>query len=405
MWRLILLLFAAAIPVSCVVLTDFDGLTPGGSAATGDAGDTADADAATDVRDAASDRAETDVSDADAPGEEPGVPVLVATCEGKAWALAAEGDEVFWTSHQYPNANPSGSALFKASVGCRSGGCGTELAVFPAHAELSDIAVDASWVYLAEKGQTGRVLRVPRSGGEPEVIAVGQPHAYGLAVDPAYVYWTGGDAPAAGHLRRSLKSPAQTDGGASQPQTLLSGLDQPGLLMADPFSEWLYWGSNTELSIRKCYPMSVDGGQGTCQAVEVVASQPGLQLDAGDQAEVFKLAADGTHVYWRQGLYSKGAWVLGSVRRVAKAGTTDPEVVADGDPCLKPRWISLRGDYVYWTGNDGKAYRASKSGGPAEPINDLDPIPGLHSVVALDDAVYASSWTSCALYRIALPTG
>ena len=415
--RWVALLAAAVAPSSCALLSDFEGLTSDG-AETVDASDAhheADAvaeDAGSDAADGASE-SETDGTsgdvldaldalDADAPAEEPGVPVLIASCAGNAWALALEGDEVFWTSHNVPTGTALGSAVHKASLGCRSGDCGTELAFFSEVAKLSDIAIDKTWVYFGENRAQGRILRVARAGGEPEVLAKEQAYPYGLAADPSYVYWTGEDAQVKGYLRRAFKTAAQVDGGDALAHTLLAGLDHPGLLAWDEYSAWLFWGSSHALAVHTCYPMTVDAGQDKCQGEKKLTFGAGSQPDAGITAELFKLATDGSHVYWREGLYVHGVPTSGAVRRIDKVGTQGSEVVADGETCLIPRWISLRGQHVYWTAPDGRVYRTSKTPGmPITAIND-EPVPGLHSVVALDDAVYVTSWTSCALYRIGL---
>ncbi len=55
------------------------------------------------------------------------------------------------------------------------------------------LAMDDDFVYFTWAGVLGGVIqiaRVPRSGGEPEPLALVRDYAYGLAVDDASVYWT-----------------------------------------------------------------------------------------------------------------------------------------------------------------------------------------------------------------------
>lgn len=395
-------------PLSCVLLSDFGGLTGDGKSVW-DSGAPPDGalDGPQDGSHDAFDDVDADVSEKDAPVSTPGIPVLVAAVQGHVWALLADGDDIFWTVDEVVLGDGGlGSAVYKASQGCQGASCGTVLAFAADSTRLTDIAADFEWLYYGEI-DSGRIMRVRRQSGEIETLAVGQANPLGLALSASHVYWTGYDTAALGYLRRAPKSPLAPDAGAAAAVPMLEQLAQPQFLAADPFGSKLFWGTDTGSKIQSCFPTVGDGGAPTCNVKTLSA---GTLKDPGTgAAQLRKLVADSTHVYWREGWKSPTAWTVGAVRRVDKNGNVVPDggapsqLLAEGAVAYHPRWISLDQTHVYWTVADsGKVYRTTKQpGGAIEVVNSID-IPGVHSVVAVDGAVFASSWVTGEVYRIAL---
>jgi hypothetical protein len=69
------------------------------------------------------------------------------------------------------------------------------------------LAVDASYVYFSTLDAAGTIQRVPVAGGAAEPIASNEPFPHDLAIDTDSVYWCLNDKPA-GHLARSSKAGA-----------------------------------------------------------------------------------------------------------------------------------------------------------------------------------------------------
>ena len=414
-------------PLSCVLLSDFDALVgdgrlvsdSGASEVDAPEADAANEDAGLDGAPDAPTEASTDSpaddvaldAIADAVGEDafvstPGLPVLVAAVQGHVWALLADGDDIFWTTDEVVLSDGGlGSAVYRASQGCQGGSCGNMLALASGSTKLTDIAADFEWLYYGEI-DTGRINRVGKLTGEIQTLAEGQQNPLGLAISATYVYWTGYDTATQGYVRRAPKSPIATDASAAAAVPMLENLDRPQFLAADPYGLKLFWGTDTENKIQSCYPIVSDGGAPTCN-VKTLSS--GTLEDAGPgNAQILKLAVDSTHVYWREGLWFGSSWTLAAVRRVEKDGNAAPdggpsEILAEGAVASRPRWLALDQTYVYWTAGDaGKVYRTTKTpGGAIELVNSVD-IPGVHSVVAVDGAVFVSSWASGEIFRIAL---
>ena len=137
------------------------------------------------------------------------------------------------------------------------------------------IAVDATHVYWTNNwtnntdGADG-VMKVPLGGGTPTVVAAGEGAPVGIAVDATHVYWTdeGGSNPA---MKVAL------DGGA--PTTLAIGQVSPDGIAVNATD--VYWTSHGNGAVMKL-PL----GGGTPVAM------------ASNQGNPVNLALDAENVYW-----------------------------------------------------------------------------------------------------------
>lgn len=113
------------------------------------------------------------------------------------WGIAVDQDRVYFSS--WLSAPDCAGASRILSVP-KAGGAAVTIASSP-RPGVSRMVVDDSFVYWTEWDE-GRVMRVSKGGGEPEVIACGQALPRGIAVDEAFVYWANGDS---GTIMRAAK--------------------------------------------------------------------------------------------------------------------------------------------------------------------------------------------------------
>ncbi|MDI3287829.1 DUF5050 domain-containing protein [Polyangium sp. 15x6] len=148
------------------------------------------------------------------------------------------------------------------------------------------IAVDDAYVYVRTIGNvddpSGRTVRVPKAGGPIEEIAPPTTVAYHyfsheLEVDGTNVYWV---EPSAGTLMKAPKV-----GGA--PAVLAKDLADPVSLTLD--------GKHVYVTLR-----SKDGGSDDERGVIRVPKEGGDVADVarGPQISAYDVAVDATHVYW-----------------------------------------------------------------------------------------------------------
>jgi len=124
------------------------------------------------------------------------VSVVATAAKAEPFAITTDGVNVYWTELDVSGA----LYVVRASV---AGGSPTVLtSVSPDDAGLcyankscqGEIATDGQHVYFTLDGDAGAVMKVPVGGGSPTVIAQGQNHAWGIAVDDACLYWHTWDA-------------------------------------------------------------------------------------------------------------------------------------------------------------------------------------------------------------------
>jgi hypothetical protein len=197
------------------------------------------------------------------------------------------------------------------------------------------VAVDEDHVYWIYRGQAplqcdSTVMRVPKTGGEPEVLASRQFEALDFVVDDNAVYWTvRGMSPGEGQLMRVAKT-----GGT--PVTLVAHLYAPLGLTGD--HEYLYWRDGTSV-----------------QRMRKPGGPPELVADVSTMgSSVYGIAVDEDQVYFGGRDHS--------VLAVPKTGG-EPTFIGDAESVE----IAFATDdsYVYWTGYKDRALmRAPKAGGP-----------------------------------------
>jgi hypothetical protein len=232
-----------------------------------------------------------------------GTPITLVVEQGNAYGIALAGGNVYWSAEPpFPN---DGGAILSIAV---DGGTVTTIAT-PVSLP-GDLAVDSANVYWAASGNvakapirggpittlvsgvtpqvmtidetsvyfttnagnTGKVMRVPKSGGTPQTLAFEVTNEQGIAVDQSNVYWTN----TAGDVMRTA-----VDGGPLVPIAFLQA--DPVSVAVDSTS--VYWAnSGPPGSVVKA---PLDGG-----ALTTIAS--GLQYPDG-------IAVDATSVYFTSG--------------------------------------------------------------------------------------------------------
>lgn len=203
-------------------------------------------------------------------GADAGAPTMLA--QGEIGAVAVDAAAVYFTD----------------LTGVRRVGKGGGPAVLLASVEDADsIALDDAWVYVKTIGNTGdltaTIVRVPKAGGAPEVVAQSGIEAYHyfsqeLGVDAENVYWV---APSQGTVMSAPKA------GGGAPAALASGIADPVSLTVD--------GANVYFTVR-----GKDGGSDDDRAVGRVPSAGGdvTFVAHGPDVSAFGIAVDATHAYW-----------------------------------------------------------------------------------------------------------
>jgi hypothetical protein len=151
---------------------------------------------------------------------EGGDAVAVVTGETGIRSLAVEGAEIVWASDE--------GAVRRAP---KDGGAALTIAAGepPARHLLVD---EAQTFWLAGRAQSSSILCAPRRGGEPQVLVAGL-SLEGFGADASFLYWT--DA-VRGRVLRVTKA-------GGPPEVVVEGLDSPSRLVVDARAgaTLIYW--------------------------------------------------------------------------------------------------------------------------------------------------------------------
>lgn len=138
-------------------------------------------------------------------GLEGGSPTTLAAINGNATSLAVDDANVYWV-------NLLGGVSLTVTVlkVAASGGDPVELARFEGTQGPSNLALDGTYVYWADRN-TGAVVKVPVAGGPSEVVFTMGTQATSVAVDASGVYWIGGGGVYGGTPPAAMRQLATTD--------------------------------------------------------------------------------------------------------------------------------------------------------------------------------------------------
>jgi hypothetical protein len=224
--------------------------------------------------------------------------------------------------------------------------------------KVSWLVIDDHHVYWLNDGterSTGALMRVAKTGGEPQVLAANQAGLRRIAMDDDAIYWISWDREATSSQLLRL---AKTGGDA----TLLAvALDTDDTMAID--DQYVYLTADDFLvRVPKL------GGP-----MQVLAPLTGDHLQG--------IAVDDHQVYFTE-------WRRHLVSSVAKI---DGETAAFAQTCLPGRLTAADG-YVYWWSScpDVALFRASSPNEPAVPL-----VPGEHSVLDVavaSDRVYFTEY-------------
>jgi hypothetical protein len=192
---------------------------------------------------------------------------------------------------------------------------------------ISALATDGAYVYwIARTSATGPVMRVPREGGTPVMVAAA---SYGLAVDATNIYF--------GDWTKTAVFAAPSSGGTT---VTLTSQDQVSDLVVDATN---VYGVDYWQAARTIWKTPIHGG-----------TQKSLgHLNA---MEFSKLAVDGSYVYWTETEQDPGVY-----RAPIDGSSTGAMFVAADHPA----GLATDGNNVYWTQPDGGAvWRVASRGGP-----------------------------------------
>jgi len=249
--------------------------------------------------------------------------------------------------------------------------------------QLESVVVDGSYVYYLEPGPNdqagGRVMRVPVTGGTPEVIAKEQGNPLRIATDRQAVYWT---TWLTGNVMRWTKSSGLTD-------VLAEGEKKPGDIVS--YGGILFWanfgtGTIEQLSLSDMKQSTLYQTKNGPNGLAVFGSYLAFTIAEsvqGDQHSgliyVFSLATGGPRlVASKAGLPRSVALDEGRVYwldELGPDGNVNAQNISGGNTMVLaskqngPTWITADTDYLYYAVSPDRVIRrVSKKGGPPEDI-------------------------------------
>lgn len=282
------------------------------------------------------------------PSDDPGCPECIVLAEGLQGGRGITVD----TTYVYFTDQVAGT-LSRVPKG------GGEIQLLAPQLEAPyDVAIGGAWVYWTEFVAGGRVVRMPSGGGSMEVFDDDADHPRALAVGGTAVYWTTFGTNSGGAWRGALS------GGA--PQQLLSAVAGIADIVAD--NDYVYVTSHD--------PDPMNGGVGfidpppegpTIGAIVQVpeGGDPGgtnTQILAPDLAEPWGLAMVGTSLFWADGDGSLSNQP-NSVLSMQPTGSPTTPIAASQ---TAPWGVAADMTSVYWT--DSTEVKTAPHGGGAPVV-------------------------------------
>ncbi len=248
----------------------------------------------------------------------PAKATLLSVGQNSPRLLQAQGDSVFWLN-EGGRMGPLG--LF--AVG-KSGGKTVTLLEQP---ELSAMAVDATDVYFLAP-RAGKLGKVPRTGGQPTILAEFEGTLRGMVIDDTDVYWAEDEGihsvPKAGGKVKNVVAAAL-----------------PDYLAVDGTS--VYWYNSIAGVISRA---PKKGGSAS-------------KVHADDKHTLHTFLIDGNDLF-----VSFGAEGQMELHRLGKGGGKDELVVDKQTPA---NGFAIDNNNIYWI-TDDTVFKVARGGGSAEPL-------------------------------------
>ncbi len=203
-----------------------------------------------------------------------------------------------------------------------------------------DIAVDATHVYWTNLVEDGAVMRAPKEGGRPEVVAMAiRPRT--VAVDETHVYWGTFDSVDGDVYRRVL--------GLDEPEELLASMfgGISALVLGD---DQIYWTAHAEVGsvgfianpkeepIGGVFSAALDGSADPFEYVTL----------ADGQAQPWGIARTPSgQLLWANG-DGPGANLPNTIMMLSVAGAAAPL----DDDSAAPWGVAADATFAFWTDND-----------------------------------------------------
>ncbi|MEP7121351.1 MAG: hypothetical protein ABJE95_10595 [Byssovorax sp.] len=243
----------------------------------------------------------------------------IAGDAGNLLALAVDDAFVYWT-------RADGTEVLRAPAAG-----GRALPLLSGLKSPGGVAVDGSFVYVAETAWQGRVVKAPKGGGELVAIATEQHHPTEVLVDAAAVYWIDAGSSSDGAVMKVAKA-----GGA--PVVLAEGLRRPRGLALDAGN--VYWLQS----------VLTDPG-GDRDSVRRVAKAGGAPVTLIDnQSGASALGVDDRNIYW-------ASMFSGEIFGLPRAGGREPVVISDKQN--GPGALAVDEAGIFWT-TDARGTRGVK---------------------------------------------
>lgn len=257
------------------------------------------------------------------------------------------------------------------------------------------IALDDEYVYVSEYSKTGRILKVPLSGGQPEPVASNQYQPHDIALAGDRIFWCLDDS-AAGHLVTDLKTGGATSTLATGIGTSVARVTSDGV-----FAYYITGGSGI-------FRVPVAGGD-----MSIIASGP------YSSSSTDLILLDDEAFWTNDGKYDMTAQSpipiadTGFIAKTHIVGTPNLNRTTLISPLNNPsilvpesyatQRIASDGKYLYYT-DAVRVYRANRDGSNVRQLGDVSPASGRINDFEVSDG-YAYFLDAHGLYRVPLAGG